>query len=115
MIWFVIGRLRNEEEKFIIVLEFFIYKDIIIFDCEENMNYGKSFVYFFIVVVMGVWFDYVMKVDDDVYVCVVNFVKFFDLLFRDDFYYGYVILCENKDFYVWYMVGMGYFILWDLV
>lgn len=41
------------------------------------MNKGKMWKYFFMVVIMGVYFDYVMKVDDDLYVCIYNFVVFF--------------------------------------
>lgn len=112
---FVIGRPRNEEEKLTIALESLTHKDIIILDCEENMNHGKSFAYFFTVAAMGVRFDYVMKVDDDAYVRVANLAKSLDPLPRDDLYYGYVIPCENKDPYAWYMAGMGYLISWDLV
>lgn len=112
---FVIGKPKSDEEKLAVGLESLQYSDIIILDCEENMNHGKSFMYFSTIAAMGIHYDYVMKLDDDSYVRTGNLAKSLVPLSRTDLYYGYVLPCENQDPYAWYMAGMGYVISWDLV
>lgn len=112
---FVLGKLQGEEETLAVRLEALHHGDIMIVDCEENINHGKSFKFFSAVAAIGVHYDYVMKVDDDSYVRVENLAKSLDPLPREDLYYGYVLPCENQDPYAWYMAGMGYLLSWDLV
>ncbi|KAG0578620.1 hypothetical protein KC19_4G037300 [Ceratodon purpureus] len=112
---FVIGKPKSDEERLAVGLELLQYGDIIILDCEENMNHGKSFTFFDTVATMGIHYDYVMKLDDDSYVRTENLAKSLSPLSRTDLYYGYVLPCENQDPYSWYMAGMGYVISWDLV
>ena len=112
---FVIGKPKNDEEKLAVGLESLQYGDIIVLNCEENMNNGKSFMYFSTIAAMGFHYDYVMKLDDDSYVRTDNLAKSLAPLSRTDLYYGYVLPCENEDPYAWYMAGMGYILSWDLV
>ena len=112
---FVVGKPKNEDERTMIGLEALQYGDILFLDCEENMNAGKSFMFFSTVAAVGIQYDYVMKLDDDSYVRVHNLGKSLFELPRTDLYYGYVLPCDNQNAYSHYMAGMGYVISWDLV
>lgn len=112
---FVVGKPKNEDERTMIGLEALRYGDILFLDCEENMNAGKSFMFFSTVAAVGIQYDYVMKLDDDSYVRVHNLGKSLFELPRTDLYYGYVLPCDNQNAYSHYMAGMGYVISWDLV
>jgi hypothetical protein len=114
---FVIGKPESNEEKLDVGLESLQYGDIIVLDCEENMNHGKSFMFFSTVAAMGVHYDYVMKLDDDSYVRTENLAKSLEPLPRTDLYYGYVLPCEEQNAHGgWgYMAGMGYVVSWDIV
>ncbi|GAB4838229.1 hypothetical protein Ancab_027760 [Ancistrocladus abbreviatus] len=128
---FVFCNLTKEDQKVLVALEIMRYDDIIILDCKENMNNGKTFTYFSSLPEI---FDthspgdhdpsgdrpyppyhYVMKADDDAYFRLENLVKSLRPLPREDLYYGYVIPCPSMDPFVHYMSGMGYLISWDLV
>ncbi|XP_024360392.1 uncharacterized protein [Physcomitrium patens] len=112
---FVIGTPKGEEERLQLGLESLHYGDLLILDMEENMNKGKTWKYFSTVAIMGVHFDYVMKVDDDSYVRIHNLAASLAEQPRVDLYYGYVLPCENQNAYMNYIAGMGYILSWDLV
>lgn len=112
---FVVGKPRNDDERTMIGLEALRYGDILFLDCEENMNAGKSFMFFSTVAAVGIQYDYVMKLDDDSYVRMHNLGKSLFELPRTDLYYGNVLPCINQNAYSNYMAGMGYVISWDLV
>lgn len=112
---FVVGKPHSDEEKLAVGLEALHYGDMLVLDCEENMNHGKSFTYLATVAAMAVPYNYVMKVDDDSYVRLENLAQSLQPLPRTDLYYGYVLPCENQDPYAGYMAGMGYVLSWDLV
>ncbi|KZV14832.1 hypothetical protein F511_39148 [Dorcoceras hygrometricum] len=119
---FVFCNLTKEDQKVLVALEIMRYDDIIILDCQENMNKGKTYTYFSSL--PGILNDtsrlfppyhYVMKADDDSYFRLQGLVDSLKPLPRNDLYYGYVIPCPSMDPFVHYMSGMGYLVSWDIV
>lgn len=101
---FVFCNLTKEDQKVLVALEIMRYDDIIILDCKENMNKGKTFTYFSSLPEMFDTGDkpdppyhYVMKGDDDVYFRLDSLVESLRPLPREDLYYGYVIPCPSMD------------------
>ncbi|KNA03410.1 hypothetical protein SOVF_208850 [Spinacia oleracea] len=119
---FVFCNLTKEDQKVLVALEIMRYDDIIILNCQENMNKGKTYTYFSSLPHIfsnneGPYppYHYVLKTDDDTYFRLDNLVKSLRPLPREDLYYGYVIPCPSMDPFVHYMSGMGYLVSWDLV
>ncbi|XP_027066838.2 beta-1,3-galactosyltransferase pvg3 [Coffea arabica] len=119
---FVFCNLTKEDQKVLVALEIMRYNDIIILNCRENMNQGKTYTYFSSLPEMlnntdGPFppYHYVMKADDDSYFRLENLVESLRPLPREDLYYGYVIPCPSMDPFVQYMSGMGYLVSWDIV
>lgn len=118
---FVFCNLTKEDQKVLVALEIMRYDDIIILNCKENMNKGKTYTYFSSLPEIFNTSDrpyppyhYVMKGDDDTYIRLENLVKSLVPLPREDLYYGYVIPCRSMDPFVDYMSGMGYLVSWDI-
>lgn len=121
---FVFCNLTKEDQKILVALEIMRYDDIIILNCKENMNKGKTYTYFSSLPDIFNNSDggggphppyhYVMKADDDTYIRLNSLVESLRPLPREDLYYGYVIPCRSMDPFVHYMSGMGYLISWDL-
>ncbi|XP_074271808.1 beta-1,3-galactosyltransferase pvg3-like [Silene latifolia] len=119
---FVLCNITNEEDNVLVKLEIMSYNDIIILNCKENMNEGKTYTYFSSLPTIFNSkqgrlppYHYVMKADDDTYIRLDNLVESLKPLPRDDLYYGYVISHPTLDPFTHYMSGMGYLISWDLV
>ncbi|XP_042490466.1 uncharacterized protein LOC122070386 [Macadamia integrifolia] len=120
---FVFCNLTKEDQKVLVALEIMRYNDIIILNCTENMNKGKTYTYFSSLpeIFSGTADDpnppyhYVMKADDDIYIRLNSLVESVKPLPREDLYYGYVIPCSSMNPFVHYMSGMGYLISWDIV
>lgn len=112
---FVFCNLYKDDQRILVPLEIMRYNDIIILDCEENMNNGKTYTYFSSLPAMGLRYDYVMKVDDDIYFRYDKLAESLKPLPREDTYYGFVIPCDSQDPFREYMAGMGYALSWDLV
>ncbi|KAK1433411.1 hypothetical protein QVD17_10321 [Tagetes erecta] len=123
---FVFCNLTKEDQKTLVALEIMRYDDIIILNCTENMNRGKTYTFFSSLPDMlndtpngfgGSYppYHYVMKGDDDAYFRLDNLVESLRPLPKQDLYYGYTIPCDNMDPYGHYMSGMGYLISWDIV
>ncbi|XP_019178088.1 PREDICTED: beta-1,3-galactosyltransferase 6 isoform X2 [Ipomoea nil] len=118
---FVFCNLTKEDQKTLVALEIMRHDDIIILDCQENMNNGKTYTFFSSLPEIlgggggGRPYDYVMKADDDTYLRLENLVASLTPLPRQDLYYGFVIPCTSMDPFKHYMSGMGYLISWDLV
>ncbi|XP_023003565.1 hydroxyproline O-galactosyltransferase GALT3 [Cucurbita maxima] len=120
---FVFCNLTKEDQKILVALEIMRYDDIIILNCRENMNKGKTYTYFSSLPEIfnssdgggpNPPYHYVMKTDDDTYIRLNSLVESLRPLPREDLYYGYVIPCPSMDPFVKYMSGMGYLISWDL-
>nr|GEY53755.1 hydroxyproline O-galactosyltransferase GALT3 [Tanacetum cinerariifolium]GEY81900.1 hydroxyproline O-galactosyltransferase GALT3 [Tanacetum cinerariifolium] len=123
---FVFCNLTKEDQKILVALEIMQYNDIIILNCQENMNKGKTYTYFSSLPDMlidesgsesGTYppYHYVMKGDDDAYFRLNNLAESLRPLPRDDLYYGYTIPCKEMNPVGRYMSGMGYLISWDIV
>ncbi|ONK64220.1 uncharacterized protein A4U43_C07F23380 [Asparagus officinalis] len=114
---FVFCNLTKEEQRVLVSLEMLRYDDIIVLNCTENMNHGKTYTYFSSVPkVLSRRYDYVMKADDDVYIRLEQLSASIGRLeLKRDFYYGFVIPCKSREPFVEYMSGMAYLLSWDLV
>lgn len=130
---FVFCNLTKEDQKVLVALEIMQYNDIIILNCTENMNKGKTYTYFSSLPTMldsdveGMNsnssnttksvrpYDYVMKADDDIFFKLDRLAESLRDLPREDLYYGFVIPCAEMNPHLRYMAGMGYVLSWDLV
>ncbi|KAI4335430.1 hypothetical protein L6164_014074 [Bauhinia variegata] len=120
---FVFCNLTKEDQKVLVALEIMRYDDIMILDCKENMNKGKTLTFFSSLPELfndteaqGPYppYHYIMKLDDDTYLRLNSFVESLKPLPREDLYYGYVIPCRSMDPFKHYMSGMGYLVSWDI-
>lgn len=93
------------------------YGDMIVLQCKENMNAGKTFTFYSSLPDLGRQYDYVMKADDDSYVRFSNLGKHLKSFPTTDLYYGYSLPCDNDDPHhvAEFRVGAGYVLSWDLV
>ncbi|XP_037441413.1 beta-1,3-galactosyltransferase 6-like [Triticum dicoccoides] len=111
---FVFCNVTDPVEAALVALEIMHHGDIIVLDCAENMNDGKTYAYFSSVprLFAAAPYDYVMKTDDDTYLRVAALVGELRPRPRDDVYlgYGYNMSGDPKLF----MHGMGYVLSWDL-
>ncbi|KAH7854198.1 hypothetical protein Vadar_011303 [Vaccinium darrowii] len=119
---FVFCNVTKDDERFTVALEIMRYDDIIILNCTESMNEGKTYTYFSSLPEMLNGSDrsdppyhYVVKADDDTYFRFQALVDSLANLPREDLYYGFVIPCESMDPFKHYMAGMGYLVSWDIV
>ncbi|KAK4777921.1 hypothetical protein SAY87_018108 [Trapa incisa] len=119
---FVFCNLTKEEQRVWVALEILRYDDVLILDCEENMNRGKTYTYFSSLPAMFSEpgrseppYHYVMKADDDIYFRFGNLAESLRPLPRTDLYYGFVIPCNSMDPFKHYMAGMGFAVSWDIV
>ncbi|XP_023767450.1 beta-1,3-galactosyltransferase pvg3 [Lactuca sativa] len=113
---FVFCNLTKQEQRVLISFEILKFNDIIILNCSENMNDGKTYTYFSSLPnILSHPYDYVMKADDDVYFRLLPLASSLQPLPRSDLYYGFVIPCQSMNPFVSYMSGMGFVLSWDLV
>lgn len=114
---FVICKPVSKAQFELLALEANMYKDILILDCEENMNSGKTFSFFKTAAEINnkrrKKYDFVMKADDDSFLHLPNL----NLLIsgpkfpRQRLYFGRY---HDDDPSLW-MCGMGYILSSDLV
>lgn len=119
---FVFCNLTKEEQRIWVALEIMHFDDIIILNCTENMNLGKTYTYFSSLPEMLIDpsrnyppYHYVMKGDDDTYFRLENLAESLKPLPREDMYYGFVLPCNSMDPFNHYMSGMGFAVSWDIV
>ncbi|KAJ3678194.1 hypothetical protein LUZ60_001997 [Juncus effusus] len=118
-IHFVFCNLTSEEQKVFIALEIMQFDDIIILNCTENMDDGKT--YKFLSSMPKLFgdqrYDYVMKVDDDAYLRLDSLVESLKNKSRVDMYFGLAMPCDSENFFPFpsFMSGMGYVLSWDLI
>ncbi|KAK4342442.1 hypothetical protein RND71_038258 [Anisodus tanguticus] len=113
---FIFCNITDSEQRTFIALEIMRFNDIIVLNCSENMNSGKTYTYFSTLPqILPTRYDYVMKADDDVYLRLAPLASSLQPLPRVDLYYGFVIPCPSMNPFVHYMSGMGFILSWDLV
>ncbi|WOL08590.1 beta-1,3-galactosyltransferase pvg3-like [Canna indica] len=120
---FVLCNLTKEEQRVLVALEILRYDDIVILNCGENLNDGKTFTYFSSLPALFKGegeegekpYDYVLKADDDSYVRLDALATTLMKMPREDLYMGFYIPCKNISDPDGWMTGMAYAISWDLV
>lgn len=118
---FVLCNLSRDDEKTLVALEIMLYDDIIILNCKENMNGGKTYTFFSSLPGLfggaangtGRPYDFVMKTDDDTIFMLPRLVESLRIQPREDLYWGHAV--PPKDGRPLFMAGMGYVLSWDLV
>ncbi|KND01984.1 uncharacterized protein SPPG_02490 [Spizellomyces punctatus DAOM BR117] len=109
--YFVFGKPKAPEIAHLLAWEKRIYKDIMILDCDENMDNGKTFHFFDFVshTFPDGRYDFVMKTDDDVFLHLPNLEKRLRGLPKHGTYFG------RNPGGTGFMAGLGYVLSWDLV
>ncbi|KAJ1687457.1 hypothetical protein LUZ63_018847 [Rhynchospora breviuscula] len=115
----------QEDVKMFLALEIMLYGDIVLLDCVENMNNGKTYTFFSsLPSLFGNGhdqrpYDYVVKADDDAYFRLDNLALFLKDKPREDLYYGMEMFCDYVNgicgAHNTFMAGFGYVLSWDLV
>ncbi|CAL9089674.1 unnamed protein product [Musa acuminata var. zebrina] len=113
---FVLCRLTKAEQRMLIALEILRFEDIIVLNCTENMNAGKTYTYFSsLPTVLPHRYDYMMKADDDAFIRLAALAAALRPLHRSDLDYCAAVPCSSRDPSVGYMSGMEFVLSWDLV
>ncbi|KAL6848981.1 hypothetical protein ACP4OV_021564 [Aristida adscensionis] len=123
---FVFCNVTSPDDAVLVALEILRHGDIIVLDCAENMDNGKTYTFFstvaraFNATATGAGrprYDYVMKADDDTYLRLAALAASLRGAAREDAYYGLQMPCDRENFYPFppFMSGMGYALSWDLV
>ncbi|KAJ4813600.1 Hexosyltransferase [Rhynchospora pubera] len=114
---FILCNVTKEDEITLVSLEMMQYDDIIILNCTESMNSGKTYTYFSSLPILFTGedkYDYATKSDDDTYFILNNLIKSLEDKSRHDMYYGAGFPFNEKDS-PQFMLGMGYLLSWDLI
>ncbi|CAN6198479.1 unnamed protein product [Urochloa humidicola] len=112
------------EHRAFVALEARAYGDVLVLDCVESADQGKTYTYFASLPAMmmlrggagggGRPYDYVMKVDDDTFLRLDALVEALRAAPREDMYGGVGLPFHDREFPP-FMLGMGYLLSWDLV
>ncbi|CAN6172859.1 unnamed protein product [Urochloa humidicola] len=112
------------EHRAFVALEARAYGDVLVLDCTESADQGKTYTYFASLPAMmlgsggggggGRPYDYVMKVDDDTFLSLDALVEALREAPREDMYGGVGLPFHDREFPA-FMLGMGYLLSWDLV
>ncbi|XP_048530306.1 uncharacterized protein LOC125509380 [Triticum urartu] len=111
---FVFCGVDDPVDRMLVALEAARHGDVLLLNCTENMNDGKTHQYFSSVprVFAGAPYDYVMKTDDDTYLRVAAMAEELRPKPRDDVYLGYGFAVGDDP--MQFMHGMGYVVSWDV-
>ncbi|CAM0954054.1 unnamed protein product [Alopecurus aequalis] len=125
---FVLCNVTSPVDAVLVSVEAARYGDILLLNCAENMDGGKTYDFFSTVArafpntttTTGARpspYDYVMKADDDTYLRLPALVSWLSGAAREDAYLGLEMPCDRENFYPFppFMSGMGYALSWDLV
>ena len=111
---FVFCRVADPVDAALLAAEARRHGDVVVLDCAENMNDGKTYAYLSSVprLFAAAPYDYVMKTDDDTYLRVAALADELRGKPREDVYlgYGYAMGGQPMPF----MHGMGYVVSWDV-
>jgi hypothetical protein len=109
------------EHRAFVALEARAYGDVMVLDCAESAEQGKTYTYFASLPGMMLGsgdtrppYDYVMKVDDDTFLRLEALVETLRAAPREDMYGGVGLPFHDREFPP-FMLGMGYLLSWDLV
>ncbi|CAN6202236.1 unnamed protein product [Urochloa humidicola] len=109
------------EHRAFVALEARAYGDVLVLDCAESAEQGKTYTYFASLPAMllaggagGRPYDYVMKVDDDTFLGLDALVEALRDAPREDMYAGVGLPFHDRKSPP-FMLGMGYLLSWDLV
>ncbi|XP_062178426.1 uncharacterized protein LOC133883204 [Phragmites australis] len=117
------ARPMQPEHRAFVAMEARAYGDVLLFDCAESADQGKTYTYFAGLPAMlggaadpgsGRPYDYVMKVDDDTFLRLDALVEALRDAPREDMYCGVGLPFHDRAFPP-FMLGMGYLLSWDLV
>jgi hypothetical protein len=116
---FVLCRVVSEEDRVLVALEIIAHGDIVVLNCTENMNDGKTHAYFSAVpLIFGAdHYDYVGKVDDDALYRLAALADTLRAKPRRDLYHGFLVPCGMvvDPHAEWqFMAGYGYIVSWDV-
>ncbi|XP_062220940.1 uncharacterized protein LOC133920343 [Phragmites australis] len=112
---FVFCNLDKEEDRVLVALEIIAHDDILVLNCTENMDGGKTYEYFSTIprLFADEPYDYVGKTDDDTYYRLAALADTLRNKPRHDLYHGFLTPCHQN--LAWqYMSGMGYIVSWDI-
>jgi len=111
---FVFCNVTDPVDAALVAVEIRRHGDVVVLDCAENMNDGKTYAYLSSVprLFAPAPYDYVMKADDDTYLRVAALVEELRGKPRRDLYLGrgFPVGDDPAPF----MHGMGYLVSWDV-
>ncbi|GJN15541.1 hypothetical protein PR202_gb02462 [Eleusine coracana subsp. coracana] len=111
---FVFCNVTDPVDAALLAVEIQRHGDVLVLNCTENMNDGKTYAYLSSVprIFASSPYDYVMKTDDDTYLRVAPLAEELRTKPRQDVYlgYGYPMGGQPMPF----MHGMGYVVSWDV-
>ena len=111
---FVFCGVDDPVDRVLVSLEAARHGDILVLNCTENMNDGKTHEYFSSVprLFADAPYDYVMRTDDDTYLRVAAMAAELRSKPRDDVYLGYGFAVGDDP--MQFMHGMGYIVSWGI-
>ena len=111
---FVFCNVTDPVEAALVAVEARRHGDVVVLDCAENMNDGKTYAYLSSVprLFASAPYDYVMKTDDDTYLRVAALAEELRGKPRDDVYLGHGFAVGDDP--MPFMHGMGYVVSWDV-
>ncbi|KAL5206794.1 hypothetical protein ABZP36_035003 [Zizania latifolia] len=111
---FVFCAVSDPVDAQLVALEAMRHGDIVVLNCTENMNDGKTHEYLSAVprLFASTPYDYVMKTDDDTYLRVAAMVDELRSKPREDVYLGHGFAVGDDP--MPFMHGMGYVVSWDV-
>uniref|UniRef100_A0A0D9VLX3 Hexosyltransferase n=1 Tax=Leersia perrieri TaxID=77586 RepID=A0A0D9VLX3_9ORYZ len=113
---FVICSLEKEEDAVLVSLEIITHNDVLVLNCTENMNDGKTYEYFSSLPRLfpgAEAYDYAGKIDDDTYYRLDALADTLRTKARRDMWHGFLNPCHIDPEWQ-YMSGMGYIVSWDV-
>ncbi|BAS81263.1 Os02g0785200 [Oryza sativa Japonica Group] len=112
---FFVCSLAREEDAVLVSLEIIAHGDVVVLNCTENMDDGKTHSYFSSLPALfaDAPYDYVGKIDDDSYYRLASLADTLRDKPRRDLYHGFPAPC-HADPRSQFMSGMGYIVSWDV-
>ncbi|GJN33918.1 hypothetical protein PR202_gb22548 [Eleusine coracana subsp. coracana] len=111
---FVFCNVTDPVDAALLAVEIKRHGDVLVLNCTENMNDGKTHEYLSSVprIFASTPYDYVMKTDDDTYLRVAAMAEELRTKPRDDVYLGHGFAVGDDP--MQFMHGMGYVVSWDV-